>query len=240
MNFIKKIFDDKVDESVHLQFQKFSKGEFRDKAMFHFKNQSGKYSISTSPEYANEMVKTLASKLGDEKVPVTGAIVSTLDLKDYVEYKDIKQFQGVKRYIIDKEMSGNEILELIDKLPKNFFALSFSTPDKKYELKIKPKAPKSGKPGKKTAEKPKPDFCKLKTTDKNFASEFLFEVDDIDNIKQANVEHTYYIDKLEIPEEAKKSGDFKKMREEAKRVGKIVRGAVIDGKEKKTEKEVKI
>ena len=33
MNFIKKIFDGNIDESVHLQFQKFSKGEFRDRAL---------------------------------------------------------------------------------------------------------------------------------------------------------------------------------------------------------------
>ena len=33
MNFIKKIFDKKIDNSVHLQFQKFSKGEFKDKAL---------------------------------------------------------------------------------------------------------------------------------------------------------------------------------------------------------------
>lgn len=240
MNFIKRVFDDDIDESVHLQFQKFSRGEFRDKAMIHFKKAAGKYNITSSPEYANEMVRTVANKIKEDKVRVTGAIVSTLDLKDYVEYKEIKQFQGVKRYIIDNEMTGNEILELIEKLPKNFFALSFSTPDGNYKLKIKPKAPKSGKPGKKTAEKPKPDFCKLTTTDKETAKEFLFEADDIEKVKEANIEHTYYIEDLEIPEEVKKEGDFKKMREEAKRVGRIVRKAVIDGEEKNSEKKIKV
>jgi len=240
MNFIKRVFEDNVDEDVHLHFQKFSKGEFRNKAQIHFRRTGEKYNITTSPEYANEMVKTVASHVQNNKVKVTGAIVSTLDLKDYVEYKDIKQFQGVKRYIIDTEMTGNEIIDLVNQLPKNFFALSFSTPDGNYKLKIKPKAPKSGKPGKKTAEKPKPDFCKLTTTDKTLAAEYLFEVDDPTKVKEAEVDHTYHIDKLEIPEDAKKSGDFKKMREEAKRVGKIVRDAVIDGEEKKTEKEVRV
>ena len=77
MNFIKRVFEDNVDEDVHLHFQKFSKGEFRNKAQIHFKQAAGKFNITTSPEYANEMVKTVASKLGDEKVKVTGAIVST-------------------------------------------------------------------------------------------------------------------------------------------------------------------
>jgi len=240
MNFIKRVFEDNVDEDVHLHFQKFSKGEFRNKAQIHFKQAAGKFNITTSPEYANEMVKTVASHIQNDKVKVTGAIVSTLDLKGYVEYKDIKQFQGVKRYIIDTEMTGNEIIDLVNQLPKNFFALSFSTHDEKYKLKIKPKAPKSGKPGKKTAEKPKPDFCKLTTKDKSLAQEYLFEIEDVSNVKEADVEHTYHFDKLEIPEEVKKSGDFKKMREEAKRVGRIVREAVIDGEKKKTEKEVKV
>ncbi len=224
MNFIKKVVDGNFDESVHLQFQKFSKGEFKNKAMIEAKNSKGKYTIKTSPEFANELVRTMAKKLGNGKTKITGAIVSTLDLKDDLEYKEVKQFQGVKRYLIDKEMSGNEIINLLDKFPKNFFALSFSTPDGDI-LKIKPKAPKSGKPSSKGDDKPKVDFCSLKTTDKEIAKEFIFENPDF---KKADISHKYIIEKLEIPEGAKSSGDFKKMREEAKRVGKIIRKAEID------------
>ncbi len=56
MNFLKKIVDKNFDESVHLQFQKFSKGEFRDKAIIEAKNSNGKYTIKTSAEFANELV----------------------------------------------------------------------------------------------------------------------------------------------------------------------------------------
>ena len=90
------------------------------------------------------MVKTVAEKLGDDKTQVKGAIVSTSDLTGELDFKDKKQFQGVKRYLIDKEMSGTEIIELLDKFLRGFFALSFEAGDS--VLKIKPKAPKSGKP----------------------------------------------------------------------------------------------
>ncbi len=234
MNFIKKIFDGKADEQVHLQFQKFSKGEFRNKALIKAKRTGNKYTISTSAEFGNELVRVVAEKIGSEKVKVTGAVVSTNDLKDKLEIKDVKQFQGVKRYIIDNEMSGDEILGLLDEFPKIFFALSFSTPDKENVLKIKPKAPKSGKPGKKGDKKPKVDFCKLVTTNKKIAESFVWEKD---NFKIAEINHTFLIDGIIIPEELKSSEDFKKIREESKRKGKIVREANIDGQVVKEEKE---
>lgn len=230
MNFIKKIVNENFDESVHLQFQKFSKGEFRNKAIIEArKAANGKYTIKTSAAFANEFVRFVADKLGSEKTKIKGAIVSTMDLKDDLEFKDIKQYRGIKRYLIDTEMSGNEIINLLDKFPKNFFALSFSTED--YKLKIKPKAPKSAKPGK-GKKGPKADFCSLKTKDSGVAKSFVFEVPDF---KEAKIKHTFFIDELVISEELRKTGDFKKMREEAKRKGRILREAEIDGQKKKQE-----
>ena len=62
MNFIKNIFEGKIDESVHFQFQKFSKGEFRNRAIIEGKNSNGKYTLKTSAEFANELVKIVAEK----------------------------------------------------------------------------------------------------------------------------------------------------------------------------------
>jgi len=229
MNFIKKIFDRNSDNLVHLQFQKFSKGEFKNKAIIEAKKSGNKYTIKTSPEFANEFVQMMGEKLGEQKTPVKGAIISTMDLKDELEFKEVKQFQGVKRYLIDSEMSGSEILSLLNKFPKNFFALSFNAGED--ILKIKPKAPKSGKPGK-GKETPKADFCSLKTTDEKIGKSFIFEVPDF---KNAKINHTFIIESIEIPEELKDSNDFKKIREESKRKGKIIRNSIIDGKEMKKE-----
>ncbi len=231
MNFIKKVQEKNFDESVHLQFQKFSKGEFMNRAIIKAKTSAGKYTINTSAEFANELVRVAAEKLGSSKTRVTGAIVSTLDLKSELEFTEIKQFQGVKRYMIDKEMTGTEILGLIKKFPKNFFALSFSTPEGSI-LKVKPKAPKSGKPGSKGDETPSADFCKFITNDSALAKSFVFEKPDF---KQAEIVHTFVIKEIVIPSELKNEKDFAKVRELARRKGIVVRKAKIDDKEIKTD-----
>ncbi|MEK6833023.1 MAG: hypothetical protein AABY32_03160 [Nanoarchaeota archaeon] len=234
MNFIKKVQDKNFDESVHMQFQKFSKGEFKNRAIVHAKASGGKYTINTSAEFANELVRDVAEKLGSKKTKVEGAIVSTLDLKKDLEFKEIKQFQGVKKYMIENEMSGSEIITLLNKFPKAFFALSFDAGEETI-LKIKPKAPKSGKPGTKGEEAPKPDFCKLITRDKKLAESFIFEVPEF---KSAIVIHDFFIDKIEVPEELKNSEDFALIREKSKRIGRILRKSVID--EKRIEKELEL
>ena len=227
MNFIKKIVDKKIDESVHLQFQRFSKGEFRDKGLIKAKRSGKKYTIHTSSEFANELVREVAEKLGESRTKITGAIVSTNDLKGQIEFKEIKQFRGVKRYIIEKEMSGKSILDLIEKFPKAFFALSFEAGETK--LKIKPKAPKSGKPGKENEKRTKPDFCKLSTNDEKIGSDFIFEKPDF---KEAEITHTFLIEELILP---KGEEDYSKIREMAKRKGKIIRESEIYGQDMKKE-----
>ena len=222
MNFIKKIVDGKADQFAHMQFQKFSKGEFKDRALLRVKKTGKKFTINTSPEFANELVKIAAKKLGENKTKVTGAIVSTSNLKEDLEYKEIKQFQGVKRYLIDNEMSGKEILDLVKRFPKTFFGLTFDFGEEK--LKIKPKAPKSGKPGK-GDKAPKADFCKLITFDEEIGKSFIF---DKENFKNAEINHTFVIESIEVPESLKGSEDFAKIREESLRVGKIIRKSIID------------
>ena len=229
MNFIKKVFNNKSDNLVHLQFQKFSKGEFQNRALIKAKSAAGKYSISTSAEFVNELVKFMAEKLGNNKAQVTGAIVSTSDLTGQIDFKDKKQFQGVKRYIIEKEMSGTEILGILEKFPKSFFALSLEVGENK--LKIKPKSPKSGKSGAKGDKMPKAEFCRLITHDQNFAESFVFEKP---NFKEAVIKHTYIITDLIKPQG---EGDYAKVRELSKRKGKIIREGVIDGESLKKEKE---
>lgn len=228
MNFIKKIFDNKVDEEVHLQFQKFSKGEFRQRACIQTKNSADKYTIFAGPEFANGLVRNIAEKLGNARTNITGVVVSTSDLTGQLDFKSKKQFMGIKQYGIEKEMSGNEIIVLLNKLPKAFFALSFKGGDS--ELKIKPKAPKSAKPSTKEDDTIKVNFCKLITTDKKLALEFVFEGE----FKRANIKHTFLINDIVQPQGEK---DFAKIREMAKRKGKIVRETDIDGKKSRVEKD---
>ncbi len=227
MNFIKKVWDGKIDEAVHLQFQKFSRGEFTNRALIKAKRTGEKYSIATSNEFANDFVRMMAEKLGNNRTEVTGAIVSTLDLEG-LDYQSKKQFMGIKQYVIKKELTGTEILNLLNKFPKGFFALSFNVGDN--VLKIKPKAPKSAKPSTKSDEAIKPDFCKLVTNDASIGKSFVWEKPDF---KTAEITHTFMIEELILPQGEK---DFAKVRELAKRKGKILRKSKIDGVEKREEK----
>jgi len=236
MNFIKKILDKKIDAEVHYQFQKFSRGEFRDKAGISAKKSGNKYTISTSAEFANELVRIVAEKVGKNKVEIEGIIVTTADLdKEGLIYAGKSQFQGIKKYEINGQMSGDDILNLLNKFPKVFFALSFSTPDGEMTLKIKPKMPKTGKPkggAKEGEEEKKQDFCKIVTTDSHIGESFIFEVKDF---KEASVNHTFFIDDIVIPASLKNEKDFAKVREGALRKGRIIRIAKIDSVEMKKE-----
>jgi hypothetical protein len=230
MNFIKKVFSKGGDEFVHLQFQKFSRGEFRDRAGIKAKKSPGKYTIWTTFEFANELVRIMAEKLGSTKTAVQGAVITTSDLAGKLDFSSKKQFQGVKSYIIGKEMSGSEILNLLNEFPKAFFALSFSANGN--ELKIKAKAPKSAKSKNNEKEKPRPDFCKIVTSDEVLARSFVFEKPDF---KEAEISHDFIIEQIVIPNSIKEEKDFAIMREKSLRKGKIIRKAVIDGKELKSE-----
>jgi len=227
--FIKKIFENKKDdELVHFQFVKFSKGEFPQRAMIRAKNSGGKYTISTTSEYAKEIIMSLAEKLGDKTTTVSGAIISALDLEGF-EYDERKMAMGVRKYMIyEKEMTGNKIIELCNKLQKAFFALSFITD--KTDLKIKPKSPKSAKGAsstKKEGAKAKINFIKIKTTDNELVNDLIFD-DEAKDFKKIEIKHDFIINEIVMPETEEK--DFAKIRELAKRKGKIIRYLDIDGK----------
>ena len=226
--FIKKIFDGVSDDLVHLQFQKYSRGTFKDKSVVIAKNSKGLYSISTTSEYASEFVRAVAEELGDAPVKVTGAVISTRDLSGELKFVNKKQFMGIKQYIIEDEMTKSQILGLCDKFPKAFLALSFTGP--KTELKVKAKAPTSGKPSTKAEDTPKADFCKLKTSNMTIVRNLLFDVGDF---KYVEIKHDYVINDMVMPTG---ETDPLKIREMAKRKGVLVRQLKIDDKITKKEK----
>src|SRR3989344_886691 len=225
--FIKKIFHGVNDSNVHLQFQKFSRGNFTNRALFKASSGPKGYSLRLGSEYVNELVRNVAEKLGNNKTMVTGVIVSTQKLDGKISYNDLRQFMGIKQYIIESEMSGNDIVKLIDSMPDVFFALSFSAGD--TELKVKAKAPKSAKP--KTSDgPPKVDFCILKTGDRELIEKFVWET----GWKTIEGNHTFAINDIDMP---KGISDPNELRRLAKRKGKIIRNLTIDGKEKVVEKD---
>lgn len=235
-SFIKKIFDGKTDNLVHVQFQKFSRGEFKDKAVILYSKGKDKFSISTTYEYAADFARLMAEKLGSSKTKVTGVIVSTRDLTGQLNFTDKKQFAGVKQYILDGEMSGKEILDILEKFPTAFPALSLKVGE--TELKVKAKAPISGKPSTKGADAaPKADFCKFYTTDKELVKSFVFDSEVISaDVKKAEIKHVFMITDIALP---KGETDPARIREMAVRKGKVIRliKIVDSGKELRKEHE---
>ena len=99
------------------------------------------------------------------------------------------------------------------------------------KLKIKAKLPKPGKGEDKVDDK----FCQLEIEGQHTkaAKEDFFW--DIPECKKASIQHRFIITEIVLPK-AGKDADYALLREMAKRKGKIVRIAEIDGKETRTEK----
>jgi hypothetical protein len=237
---INKIFNNKIDGIVHYEFVKFSRGIFNNRYLLEGKKQKDKWVVKTGNEFANFFVRTLADKLGASSTDVKGIIVSTRNLKemecfhDILAHAHVKQFMGVKQFQIEQQLTGNEIQKLIAGSPTSFFALSFCAGED--ELKIKPKAPKSGKPGTKTKDDdgPKADFCSLKTSDKEIIRDLFFDFPDFKEIK---INHTIEIKDIQIPKDAKTPEE---KREKAVRKGVMKRIVNADGKREVKEKAFEI
>jgi len=126
MNFIKKIAENKIDDYVHKQFIKFGKGTFECKAIIDI-SASKTIKIKTSSEFTNELVELLANTIKD-KTQVNGIIFATKNLSEEstIKFQDIKNAMGVKKHIIDQELTKEQVLELCHKFSMYSVNLSFS------------------------------------------------------------------------------------------------------------------
>ncbi len=228
---MKKIFDSVFDEEVHSDFLKFGRGEYKNKYLIDGKKQAKKWAIKTGAEYANFLVRKCLEKI-DGSVDIKGVIISTSDLRDEInfEIKKVSNFQGVRKHVIESNVESSQILDLMEKYPRVFFALSFSGDN--FVLKIKPKGPKSEKKGK-DDEGPVVDFCSLKTENQEIIDELFFGVGDF---KEVFVSHTINVTDIVYPANVE-SLKPAEIREIAKRKGIVIRNVNADGIEKTSEAE---
>lgn len=227
--FIKDIFAGKYNEAeVHNEFIKFSRGEFKSKYLIDAKKKKEGWVIKAGPEFVNAIVKLCLDK-APENIKVTGVIVSTMKVEaDFI--KGIKQFMGIKQHKVDGEINKKELLDMMQKNPRVFYALSFSTPS--CELKIKAKAPKSAKPS--TSEKePTPEFLSLKTSDNDIIEELFF---DNTNFQEIQIKHVIKIQDIVYPKDVNGMKP-EEVREKSKRKGVVVRQVVVDGQTKTSQAE---
>lgn len=229
-NVINKIFSGKSDEEVHNDFIKFGKGSFSNRYLIEGKKQKDKWNIKTNSEFANFLVRKCLERATGE-IDVTGVIVVSTKIDGAVEFpiERIKQFMGVKQAVINTKTTPKKILDAMDKFPKAFFALSFSTKDS--VLKTKAKAPKSAKPATAGDKAPAAKFCSLKTSDKSIVEDLFFDCPDFDEI---SARHTLEINQIIFP---KGETDPVKIRELAQRKGKLIRELNVNGRAIKSEKD---
>lgn len=229
---VKKLFDKNFDEEVHSDFLKFGRGEYKDKYLLEGKKSAKGWTIKAGPEYVNYLVAKCLGKVSGS-LKVSGIIVSTLDLKGDIgfEIKKTSNFQGIRKNVIDTEVTPREVLDMMEKFPRVFYALSFSGKD--FILKVKAKAPKSSKPGKESEDGPRPEFCTLKTEDKSIVEDLFF---DFPEFKEISVNHLISVRDIVYPKNMKELKPAE-VREQAKRKGIIFRKVIVDGVEKKSEAE---
>lgn len=221
MNFIKAIFSNKIDETVHSKFIRFGKGDY-ERALIQLKKSKDKFTIKTSFDFANDFVELISENL-QEPAEVSGKIIAPRDFKNEIDL-DCKFSKRGKLYTAELkklELSPDQLKELYEKFKQDFLLLSISST--KFKLKTKTALPKPGG-------SVKCDFCTA-TLPLDFIEDFTFDVSD--DFTQLEIKHIYHITDLEIPDEFK--NNFVKAREAAIRKGKIERIINVNGKEEKRE-----
>jgi len=211
--FIKKIFLGKIDENVHRQFVRFSKGTFAGRAALNLK-KGDKIKLGGGSEFANDFVEFVA---GQENCKFSGIILSREDVG----------LGGRRKGDIFTSEVENIDSSRINEIKDKTYLMLLDADCSGISLKMKKKLPKPGKSGDlKVDDK----FCILEADLKYWPQVLDFFM--LPECKKAKVKHTYIISDIILPKGEK---DFAKIREMARRKGKIVRKSEIDGKEEQKE-----
>ena len=216
--FIKKVWEGKGEEA-HPYFIRFSKGHFENRAVLNLQ-KSTKIKLRGSFEWTNDFVE-IVSELTDIKF--SGIILSKQNLEELSEFPNKKK-SGIIEYSVDN-ISNERIKEIKDKA----YCMLLDAEEEGIRLKMKKKLPKPGKSGEgKVDDK----FCQLEADLKywpQIKEDFM-----LPECKKCKIDHTFIIEQIVIPEGEK---DFAKIREKARRKGRIVRNLEVDKQKKKEEKE---
>jgi len=223
MNFIKKIDEKRIDESVHSKFIRFGKGEYHGRFVMNFwKTKNIK--IKSSFEFANDFI-LICSDFGN--CWISGVVLSKQDISKIMLKNNIKGNSETKKggLYYENNIPLQEIKkEQLQELEKASYFTLLDVEGNGFKLKIKKKLPKPGKDEAKTDDK----FCQLEADEKYYPKikeDFLW---DLPESKKIQLKHSIFVKEIIMPEGEK---DFAKIRELAKRKGKIIRNAYIDGKE---------
>lgn len=229
--FIRELFDDKESEKAHKIIKRFGMGTYPRETIY-ITRTAKSIKIQTGFEYTESLINLLCD-LSSDDVTFKGKIISGKNLEPLLEKHGVKieksASKGKKIDLKEQTMSMDSFKKLVTDLNDTFALLSAKTGD--YDLKVKTKMPKPGN----LLEKHTTLILKLSDED-TVKEQFLFDVD-AGKFKKVQIETTYEIEDLEIPDEAK--DDPAKARLMARRKGKVKRKIMIDGEEQEKEFEFK-
>lgn len=213
-SFVKKVFENKSDKDCHRYFVRFGRGVYKKRFLISL-NKGSIIKIRASFEFANDFVRFVKE---NKDVKFSGSIL----MKDKVYEKYGKKKRGVFVY----EVSESNIDEFKDAY---YYLLNANSGD--IVLKIKKSLQKPGKDADKIDNK----FCVFDLDIKYWPKvKEAFFWDVLDSVKKVKIEHELQITDIELPINI---DDPEKMRELAKRKGRIIRKISFDGKEEVREKE---
>lgn len=225
-SFIKKIFGGNGEEA-HYQFVRFGKGRFENRAVLNLR-RTEKIKLRGSFEWANDFVN-LTNELSD--VVFSGVILSREEIDNILNNNDVKFDKMNKKglYVYEIEKILNDVIK---EIKDRVYIMLLDGECDGIVLKMKKKLPKLGKSSEKKVDD---KFCQLELDLKYWPQ--IKEVFMLPECKKCKISHIFKIEELIIPEELKEEKDFAKIREMAKRKGKIIRELDIDGRVLKKEKD---
>ncbi len=215
-SFLKSIAEKRRDEESHKYFIRFGKGRFNRRFLISL-DKGSKIKIRASFELANDLVKFVNE---NKYLKFSGKVLT----KSKEAGKKGRKKAGVFVY----EIENSDINEF-----ENAYYYLLDVSDSELVLKIKKSLPKPGKNENKIDD----HFCSLDSDLKfwpKLKDAFFW---DIPECKKAVIEHDLIINEIEIPKGEK---DPMKIRENAKRKGKLIRRINADGREIVKEYELEI
>lgn len=210
-SFLKKTLSEKGDEDSHRYFVRFGKGMYNRRFLISY-NKTKKIKVKGSFEWVSDFAR-FVDELANLKF--SGNIMSK---------ENIEGMKGRKK--------GSSYLYEVSEVSISDYPGAYcyllNTDAHGIKLKVKKALPKPGK----DAEKIDDGFASMELDEKYWpkVKEAFFW--DVEDGKKCVIEHTLQVDSIELPKGEK---DPIKIRENAVRIGKIIRKVDVDGK--KTEKE---
>jgi len=224
MNFMYRLLKEKlVDEDIHRQFRRFSKGIFEKKAMVYFGIRRNNVKIKTTYEYCNDLVELFIRKARGV-IQVSGFISGGRNFAKETSYEFIEcknRMRTFKGQLKPFECSVDELKKLYETFKDDFILLNLSADN--CWLKCKNNLPKPGKESVKKTGEARIDFCSGEF-EFDIISEFSF---DATPSKDFKVEHRIEVEEIIAPSGV---SDMAKIRLMAKRKGTITREMDVDGK----------